>query len=595
MGIHRFATLTAVATFVLIFVGGLVTSTGSGLAVPDWPLSFGQVFPPMVGGVLYEHGHRMVAVSVGLLMTVLAIWIWLKEPRTWVRRLGVAALLAVILQGLLGGITVLYLLPTAVSVAHALLAQAFFCLTVVLAVVTSPGWEALAGRSVKKGRPSLLGLCIVTTALVYGQILLGAVMRHTGAGLAIPDFPLAFGRFLPPISTQAVLIHFLHRVGAVAVTVCVVWTVALVASRYREELRLLRPALALLILLIVQIALGAFTIWTGMAVLPTTAHVAGGAALLATSLILTLRSYRLLTPTHSLPLHGGGVGRGWRAADFLALTKPRVVLMVLFTTLVGFYLGSPGTLDIALLLKTLLGTALAAGGTIALNQYLEREVDARMGRTRLRPLPDGRLRPAEALTFGVTITATGLLYLTLAVNALAGLVTAVVVGSYVFVYTPLKRKTPLCSVVGAIPGALPPVTGWAAARGELGLGAWVLFAILFLWQLPHSLAIASLYRDDYARGGIRVLPVVDPEGGSTRRQIMSNCLALLAVGLLPSLIGLAGSIYFFAALVLGVGFLGCGILLALFPSTAAARRLLLASLVYLPVLLVLMALDKILF
>lgn len=591
MGIHQWAILTAAATFGLIFVGGLVTSTGSGLAVPDWPLSFGQVFPPLVGGVLYEHGHRMVAASVGLLMMVLAIWIWFKEPRAWVRRLGVAALLTILLQGLLGGITVLYHLPTPVSVAHALLAQAFFCLTVALAVVTSPRWEALAGRSVRKGRLSLLGGCVITTAVVYGQILLGAVMRHTGAGLAIPDFPLAFGRLLPPIPTQAVLIHFLHRVGALVVTVCVVGTVALVIGRYRGESWLLHPALAMLILLIVQIALGAFTIWTGMAVLPTTAHVAGGAALLATSLILTLRSYRLLTPTRSLLLQGGG--RGWRGGDFLALTKPRVVLMVLVTTLVGFYLGSPGPLDIPLLLKTLFGTTLAAGGTIALNQYLEREVDARMDRTRLRPLPDGRLRPAEALAFGVSITAAGLLSLTLTVNALAGLITAVIVGSYVFVYTPLKRKTPLCSVVGAIPGALPPVTGWAAARGELGLGAWVLFAILFLWQLPHSLAIATLYRDDYARGGIRVLPVVDSEGGRTRRQIVSNCLALLAVGFLPSLIGLAGSIYFFTALLLGVGFLGCGILLALFPSTTAARRLLLASLVYLPVLLLVMALDKI--
>ncbi|MBI3988154.1 MAG: protoheme IX farnesyltransferase [candidate division NC10 bacterium] len=313
---------------------------------------------------------------------------------------------------------------------------------------------------------------------------------------------------------------------------------------------------------------------------------------------MTLRTETLdiEMPRGSRPVHRtdrGVVPACRRARDFLALTKPRVVFMVLVTTLAGFYLGSSGTLDIILLLKTLLGTTLAAGGTIALNQFLEREVDARMERTRLRPLPDGRLRPIDALAFGVTITTVGLLYLTLAVNAKAGLVTAVVVASYVFVYTPLKRKTPLCSVVGAIPGALPPVTGWVAARGELGLGAWVLFAILFLWQLPHSLAIASLYRDDYARGGIRVLPVVDPDGRRTGRQIVSNCLALLAVGLLPSLIGLAGSIYFFGAFVLGIGLLGCGIVLAIVPSTIAARRLLLASLFYLPVLLVLMVLDKV--
>ncbi|MFQ5521074.1 MAG: heme o synthase [Candidatus Methylomirabilales bacterium] len=279
--------------------------------------------------------------------------------------------------------------------------------------------------------------------------------------------------------------------------------------------------------------------------------------------------------------------------DFLALTRPRVVLMVLVTTLIGFYLASRGAPEYVRLLHALVGMALAAGGTLALNQYLERDVDARMKRTRLRPLPDGRLQPTEALVFGVAITGGGLLYLAFFVNLLSAFVTAISVGSYLFLYTPLKRKTALCSVVGAVPGALPPVVGWAAARGELGLEAWVLFAIMFLWQIPHSLAIARLYRDDYAQAGIRVLPVVEPDGRSTGRQIVSHCLALLAVGLLPTLIGLAGSVYFFGALVLGLMFLGCGILLALSGSEVAARRLLFASLVYLPAQLGLMALDKV--
>lgn len=279
--------------------------------------------------------------------------------------------------------------------------------------------------------------------------------------------------------------------------------------------------------------------------------------------------------------------------DLLALTRPRVVLMVLVTTFVGFSLGSQGAADSVLLLKTLLGMALAAGGTAALNQYLERDVDARMERTRLRPLPDGRLQPTEALIFGAAITALGLLDLFLAVGPLSGLVTAFAVFSYLFFYTPLKRTSPLSTLVGAIPGALPPVTGWAAARGELGLEAWVLFAILFLWQIPHSLAIAWLYRNDYARAGIRFLPVIDPDGRSTGLPIVSNCLALLIVGLLPTALGLAGPVYFFGAFALGVTFLGCGIGLAISRSAKAARHLRHASLVYLPALLILMALDKV--
>ncbi len=282
-----------------------------------------------------------------------------------------------------------------------------------------------------------------------------------------------------------------------------------------------------------------------------------------------------------------------RVQDFLELTKPRIVVMVLVTTFVGFYLASPRSIDWAQLIQTLTGTAFAAAGVLALNQYLERDIDAQMARTRCRPLPDKRIQPTEALVFGILITVSGLLYLTLAVNLLSGLVIASIVVSYLFVYTPLKQKSSLCTVIGAIPGALPPVVGWVAAKGTFDVEAWVLFAILFLWQLPHSLSIACLYRDDYAQAGICLLPVIHPDGVSTRRQIVSNCLALLAVGLLPTLMGIAGAVYFFSALILGVVFLAFGINLAISRSTHAARWLLHASLVYLPLIFLMMALDRI--
>ncbi len=281
-----------------------------------------------------------------------------------------------------------------------------------------------------------------------------------------------------------------------------------------------------------------------------------------------------------------------RIADFLVLTKPRVVLMVLVTTAVGFYLGSMGELDSLRLLETLIGTALAAGGTIALNQFIERDGDALMERTRHRPLPEGRIRPAEALAFGVGITVAGIALLGLTVGFAAAGVNALTAAMYLFLYTPLKRRTPFCSVPGAISGALPPMTGWVAARGDFGIGAWILFAILFLWQFPHSLAIGWLYRADYARAGIRLLPVLEPDGESTGRQIVTHSLALLAVGLLPSLVGLTGNLYLLGALALGTLLLACGLVLAAWRRVADARRLLVATLVYLPVLLALMALDK---
>ena len=282
-----------------------------------------------------------------------------------------------------------------------------------------------------------------------------------------------------------------------------------------------------------------------------------------------------------------------RLRDYLVLAKPRVVVMVMAVTAVGYYLGVLGAPDWARVFHLMLGTALAAGGTLALNAYVERAQDALMGRTEQRPLPDGRLEPAGALRFGLAAVVLGCAYLLVMVNTLCFALTAATTLIYLFGYTPLKRRSSLCTLVGAVPGALPPVVGWVAARGSLVGEVWILFAILFLWQLPHSLAIAWLYREDYTRAGFRLLPVIHPDGGSTGRHIVINNLALLAVGLLPTLVGLAGTLYFVAALALGLVFLGFGLELAFVRTTAAARRLLFASLVYLPLMFMFMALDKV--
>lgn len=288
---HRFAVFTAACTLVLIFVGGLVTSTGSGLAVPDWPLSYGMLMPPMVGGVFFEHGHRMVATFVGLLTTVLAIWTARSETRAGVRRLAWAALLTVIAQGILGGLTVKFLLPTPVSVAHACLAQTFFCLTIALAYATSR--EFIAGGDVAAPEDrGVRAAAALATAVVFGQLALGAVMRHMGAGLAIADFPLAAGRLVPPFESAGVVVHFAHRMGALLV-LAVVARLAVRAHRSGSP-RLARTAWLALALVLAQIALGAATVLSRRAVVPTTAHVAVGAAVLGACWLATLRAWRLL-------------------------------------------------------------------------------------------------------------------------------------------------------------------------------------------------------------------------------------------------------------------------------------------------------------
>lgn len=279
--------------------------------------------------------------------------------------------------------------------------------------------------------------------------------------------------------------------------------------------------------------------------------------------------------------------------DYWELTKPGVTFMVLVSTFAGFHLASRASLDWLLLLNTLFGSWLVAAGTNALNQFIERDRDAMMKRTRSRPLPAGRLRPYQVFAFASAISIGGIILLSAAVNLLTGLLAALTLGSYILIYTPLKTKTWGATLIGAVPGALPAMGGWVAVTGSVGIEAWVLFAILFFWQLPHFFAIALIYKDDYARGGFAVLPVVDPSGFRTGAQIILNCLALLSVSLLPTILGVTGLIYFSGALVLGVAFLASGIRVVVQKSNRNAKQLLHASILYLPVLVTLMFFDKV--
>lgn len=272
-----------------------------------------------------------------------------------------------------------------------------------------------------------------------------------------------------------------------------------------------------------------------------------------------------------------------RFADFLELTKPRLNLLVVATTLGGYYLGAE-RFDLATLVHCVVGTALVAGGAAAFNEIIERDTDRLMRRTRNRPLPDHRMSVATATWFALALSVLGLVQLTLGANRLAAIVALATLVSYALVYTPLKSRTALSTLVGGIPGALPPMIGWAAARAELSVGAWVLFAIVFLWQMPHFLAIAWMCREDYARAGLPMLPVVEPDGRSTGQQAVLYAAVLLPVSLAPTLIGLTGRIYFAGALVMGTAFLVLAVRFAQDRNNQSAKRLFLGSITYLPLM-----------
>jgi heme o synthase len=577
--VHRFAVTTTVATFLLILIGGLVHGTGSSLACPDWPTCYGSLMPKMEGGVLIEHSHRLAAGTVTILTLVLATMLTAaRHPELRpLRPFGWLAVGLVVVQALLGGITVILRLPTPVSTAHTGTSLLFFLTLLYVAARSRPA--PIQTKAVPP--PSVARMALVAAVAIFFQMVLGGLVRHSGAALACTDVPLCRGSLWPD-AHPTVLIQALHRLSGVAVAL-LVFASSIVTLRHAGPRRDLR-ALAVVapVLVCVQIALGVLAVTSFLALATVEAHLGVATALLATQVLVALRADPLTVP--------GRVSATW-FKSMVSLGKPRITGMVVITFLGGLWL-APGDIAHWRTIMTLIGTALLVAASNTLNMYLERDADALMERTRDRPLPRAVVSPEAALAFGTGLTCVGIVLVFLGSNLLTGLLGLLAVGGYVAIYTPLKRTSAAALFVGAVPGALPPLMGWTTVTGHLDAPGLALFAVLFLWQIPHFLAIATYRGADYARAGFKVLPLA-VSVRATRATIVAFSIVLVAVTIVLEPLHVAGPRYALCATLLGAVFIGWAA--AGFRRAAEnrwARSLFVYSIVYLTLLFVALAADR---
>jgi protoheme IX farnesyltransferase len=556
--LSRFAKLAiaaSIATYALIAVGGLVRATDSGLGCPDWPLCFGSWVPPADLHAWIEHSHRLVAAgAVGPLVGAVAL-ITLLSRRRRDRVLLAAATAAgvlVVIQALLGAQVVIQQLRRELVTAHLAMALTVLALTIVIAD------RAVNGPLPARRAGSAAAVIAVTAAAVFAQMLLGSWVTGHGAGLAFRDFPLMDGSLLPALTAPEQAIQLAHRALAVAVLGMVLWTAGAVRGSTRAGLPR-RLAGVAVILILIQLLLGAANVWSRLSALFVVPHLAVGAALFAILVWLYLSARRSAdrVATRDSPVTDGA-RRAGGAVDtlraYVALTKPRIIELLLVTTVPTMVLAERGIPPLGLMAAVVLGGALAAGGANAINQFIDRDIDDIMRRTRHRPLPRHAVEPRQALAFGIGLCIVALAWLAVVVNPLSALLTASAIAFYVFVYTLwLKRATPQNIVIGGAAGCVPVLVAWAAVTDTVGIPALVLFAIVFYWTPPHFWALALRYKGDYAAARVPMLPVVRGEA-ETARQIVIYTLLLVAVSLLLLPAAGMGWIYLVSALALGGAF-----------------------------------------
>ncbi len=548
----KLAVAAAVATFVLIAVGGLVRATDSGLGCPDWPLCFGDWLPPADLHAWIEHTHRLIAaVFVGPLVGAIGlITVFTKRRRDLPLLLAaIAAGLLVIVQSLIGAAVVLEGLAAELVTAHLAMALVVFAAVIFIAERATHGPMPAA-----HARPGLTKLVALTAVVLFGQMLLGSWVTGQQAGLAYADFPLMNGALVPAVLGNEQAVHLAHRGLSLVVAGLVVWT-AISIHRSTDAPLPRRLATWLLVLIVVQIGLGGLNVISRLSAVFVVPHLAVGAALWGASVWLLLTTRRLRPSEMAARTPAPAPGPMDTVRAYISLTKPRIIELLLVTTVPTMVLAQGGFPSLWLMVAVVAGGTLAAGGANAINMYVDRDIDNLMGRTRHRPLPRHAVSPRGALWFGIGLSVLAFVFLALTVNLLSAVLALSATAFYVFVYTMwLKRSTPQNIVIGGAAGCVPVLVAWAAVTGEVGLPALVLFAIVFYWTPPHFWALALRYRGDYAAAGVPMLPVVRGEA-ETARQIVLYTVALVAVSLLLLPAAGMGWIYLVAAVGLGALFL----------------------------------------
>ena len=546
----KLAVAAAVATFVLIAIGGLVRATDSGLGCPDWPLCFGNWLPPADLHAWIEHSHRLTAaVFVGPLVGVVGLITFFSHRRRDLPLLAAAVVagVLVIAQSLLGAAVVLEGLAAELVTAH--LGMALIVLAAVIFIAERASHGPMPAAHAQPGLTRLVGIGAVA---IFAQMLLGSWVTGHHAGLAYADFPLMNGAMLPTTFGSQQGVQFAHRAMSVLVAGLVIWS-SIMLFRLTDAPHARRLATAMVILIVIQIALGGLNVASRLSALFVVPHLAVGAALWGASVWLLLTTRRLRPAEVKAPEPESGRFATLRA--YVALTKPRIIELLLVTTVPTMVLAAGGIPSLWLMAAVVIGGTLAAGGANAINMYVDRDIDDLMRRTRHRPLPRHSISPRSALNFGIALSVLAFAFLAITVNLLSALLAMSAIAFYVFVYSMwLKRTTPQNIVIGGAAGCVPVLVAWAAVTGEVGLPALVLFAIVFYWTPPHFWALALRYRGDYAAANVPMLPVVRGEA-ETARQIVLYTVALIAVSLLLLPAAGMGWIYLVAAVVLGAFFL----------------------------------------